>query len=240
MKKLLAVLVALAMLLPTIPMCALAEMEMDVEESTLEDFGEDELDNGDEDDAGKETEESDEDDGLYSDEELEAMDEDDLSAMENDGSAFEYDFGGESYTGTWVDIPKQNMQFCLPEGWKAGKADGALYSAAKGDGKASLTLYLKDKDVDDLAVWAEDNFKPGTNAEEQTVGFYSALVLHGDNNRLEIYINTDSGMVLQFVFDRKNKDALEESFALNIVSSLYEDWFDDDDLMEEMEAEAAQ
>lgn len=236
MRKLLAILLTTALLLSALPAVGLADMELDVEESELEDFGEGEgyaAENQEEEEEPDEEEEADE---LNLDE----MDEDELSAMEDDGSAFEYDFGGEGYTGTWVKVPGQDMQFCLPDGWVEIETEKALYAARKEDKTASMTITLKAEDVDDVQQWIVETLKPGTPATEQTAGFYSAMVIYGKKNNMSVYISTDSGKVLQFAFKRKTEDALEESIALNIVSSLYEDWFDDEDMMNAMEAEARQ
>lgn len=233
MKKLLATLLILSMLLSAFGAAGIAEMELDVEESELVDFGDDE----DFAFVGTEEEgEGDEEDDINFDD----LDEDELSAVEDDGRSFEYDFGGEGYTGTWVEIPKQNMQFCLPEGWKKTSVKKAIYSAENADGTVSMNIYLKGSNVDNIDEWAEKKLKPGTTSELKSVGFYSALVVYGKNDNFSVYIATDGGKALQFSFQRDSKSALEESFALNIVSSLYEDWFDDEDLMEEMEAEAAE
>ncbi len=233
MKKALAMLLTLVLLLAAFGTTGLAEMELDVEENELSDFGDnEEFDFGT--DAGPEAGEEEADDGINYDD----MDEDELSAMEGDGRSFEYDFGGEGYTGTWVEISNQNMQFCLPEGWTPYTAEKALYAARNAKETVTMKIVQKGKNVSDIVQWAEKKLKPSTVSEIKSVGFYSALVTHGKNHNLSIYIATDSGKALQFAFTRKKESDLDENFALNIVSSLYEDWFDDEDLMEEMEAEA--
>ena len=242
MKKLLAMLLALSIILSAAAV-GFAEMELDVEENELGDFGDnEEFDFGADAEAPEDDAEEPEDDAEEPEDDVSFDDltEEDLNAVEGDGSSFEYDFGGEGYTGTWVEIPKYNMQFCLPEGWKQTTINKTIYAAENAKGTVSMGIYLKANNVDDIEAWAEKNLKPGTQRELKSVGFYSALVVRGKNNRLSIFIATDSGKVLQFVFKRAKANSLEESAALNIVSSLYEDWFDDADLIEEMEAEAVQ
>ena len=242
MKKLLAMLLALSIILSAAAV-GFAEMELDVEENELGDFGDnEEFDFGADAEAPEDDAEEPEDDAEEPEDDVnfDDLSEEDLNAVEGDGNSFEYDFGGEGYTGTWVEIPKYNMQFCLPEGWKQTTINKTIYAAENAKGTVSMGIYLKANNVDDIEAWAEKNLKPGTQRELKSVGFYSALVVRGKNNRLSIFIATDSGKVLQFVFKRAKANSLEESAALNIVSSLYEDWFDDADLIEEMEAEAVQ
>ena len=149
-----------------------------------------------------------------------------------------YSFADEGYTGTWVRIDALNMQLCLPDGWKAVKARGkAVFSARNGAKTASMNIYRKAKKQSSLNKWANQNLSPGTVEETVNTGFYDALVVSDHEKVMSVFIRTDVGTILQFKFKRTEPEAIDRELALEIVSSLYEDWFDDEELEDMLEDE---
>jgi len=147
----------------------------------------------------------------------------------SDYGDFGFGFDDDAYEGEWVEVQALMIEFCLPDGWTPGQAaQGAVYSAEKDDGSASLSIRLAAQDVDDLSAWGKANLK-GYQMDE--ANFYDVLVVEGEN-ALSIYADVSEEGLLAFDFTRTGADALTREFALQIVGSVCAIWGDGDILVD--------
>ncbi|MBR1822133.1 MAG: hypothetical protein IJ769_11015 [Clostridia bacterium] len=150
-----------------------------------------------------------------------------LTAVALAEDEFGFDFDDEGYTGTWVDIPALGVEFCLPDGWTQTEAgEDAAFAAAKDDGGAALAVRVEAENVEDVLDWAEANL---SNYGIDTAGFFDTLYVESDD-AISIYRLNYEDQLMAFGFARESAAALSLEFALEIVESVSEGWYDDYEL----------
>ena len=121
--------------------------------------------------------------------------------------------------GTWVSVQEASLEFCLPEGWQVvDSAAGALFSAASDAGRLDVRLEASDVEEDIEAHMAA----LGLEAELVDAGGYTAA-MSADGSALTLRLVTVRGDLVAFCFD-----GVSEETALEIVSTLYEVWTDEE------------
>ena len=147
-------------------------------------------------------------------------------AEEDGEEGFGFIFGDEDdgYTGEWITLNELGMEFCLPEGWTAVDAGlGAAFRAVNADKTVGLTISEESAFVNDIVGWAEANL---TAFETDEANFYD-VIIEADGEALVVRYLDEENRLIAFRFDRASEDALSRDFALQIVGSVQEGWYDD-------------
>ena len=164
--------------------------------------------------------------GIFGDDELsdDDFDEDDLEGSDDDES-YEVTFDDGGYNGEWVSVDDLQIEFFLPEGWRAGEAaEDEYYFAEIPDGAAELGIVVYDDTFDggELSDWAEANVDDAYTLGTAN-GLDVAVINDTDVGRLLILIPA-SDCVIGFNFHRDSEAALSNSMALKIAGTCTELW----------------
>ena len=140
---------------------------------------------------------------------------------------FSVSFGDGGYTGEWTSVEDLQIEFFLPDGWKAGTPDEEEYYFAESeDGSSELSIVLYDDTYDggDFAAWAEKCFDEDEYDLATVNGLDVVLLDDSDIGHIMVLVPGPDGVVVGFNFFRTSEDALSDEFAVQIAGTCTALW----------------